>query len=308
MRCFEAWGRPACYLTLAALLLGPFLFALAKTAEVLVWVGSQAMTMTVSDSAAVYGALFTAGTLAWCVCACAGRAYHRKLGRSKKTVTRVCGVCLFFVQLGCLFLIFLLWAISLARGCEWMALTCSTTGGEALEAAGWEYSAHGWVGFDGEPQSKGAELAYFKHSRPLQSADVLKMRVEVGKAVLVGLCGEQYDPSKYLETINSTAVVSLFDGTAIIGSDMSLDGHGYLHPDRQTVHIPETPFDVALRSEAGSNVPQIQFNDDDVWHDFAPGRVALKAGPWFPHVVLWSTDVRLTDLLVRHHWPITSQR
>ena len=60
--------------------------------------------------------------------------------------------------------------------------------------------------------------------------------------------------------------------------------------------------------EAVSNVPQIQFNDDDVWHDFAPGRVALKAGPWFPHVVLWSTDVRLTDLLVRHHWPITSQR
>ena len=45
-----------------------------------------------------------------------------------------------------------------------------------------------------------------------------------------------------------------------------------------------------------SNVPQIQFNDDDVWHDFAPDRVALKAGPWFPFLQLEvSAAIRLSD-------------
>jgi hypothetical protein len=42
-------------------------------------------------------------------------------------------------------------------------------------------------------------------------------------------------------------------------------------------------------------VPQIQFNDDDVWHDFAPDRAALKAGPWFPHLRLDGAAVRLSD-------------
>jgi hypothetical protein len=45
----------------------------------------------------------------------------------------------------------------------------------------------------------------------------------------------------------------------------------------------------------GPHVPQIQFNDDDVWHDFAPDRAALKAGPWFPYLALGSADVRLID-------------
>ena len=45
------------------------------------------------------------------------------------------------------------------------------------------------------------------------------------------------------------------------------------------------------------NVPQIhsQFNDDDVWHDFAPDRAALKAGPWFPCLALGSAAIRLID-------------
>ena len=42
-------------------------------------------------------------------------------------------------------------------------------------------------------------------------------------------------------------------------------------------------------------MPQIQFNDDDMWHDFAPNRAALKAGPWFPSLRLDSAAVRLTD-------------
>ena len=47
-------------------------------------------------------------------------------------------------------------------------------------------------------------------------------------------------------------------------------------------------------------MPQIQFNDDDVWHDFAPDRAALKAGPWFPCVQLFDAAVCLSDHSVHH--------
>ena len=63
----------------------------------------------------------------------------------------------------------------------------------------------------------------------------------------------------------------------------------------------KAPFDLALRCEALSNVPQIQFNDDGVWHDFAgprKPRVALIAGPWFPYLRLMGADIRLIDLRV----------
>ena len=43
---------------------------------------------------------------------------------------------------------------------------------------------------------------------------------------------------------------------------------------------------------AVSNLPQIQFNDDSVWHDFAPeGGTALKVGPWFPYLELKEDDL-----------------
>jgi hypothetical protein len=45
-------------------------------------------------------------------------------------------------------------------------------------------------------------------------------------------------------------------------------------------------------------VPQIQFNDDGVWHEFAPNGAALKAGPWFPFVQLSHEDVRINYLSV----------
>ena len=54
---------------------------------------------------------------------------------------------------------------------------------------------------------------------------------------------------------------------------------------------------MAVRISKDGNLPQIQFNDDSVWHDFAPeGGAALKAGPWFPYLWL-SRD----DLLSDHH-------
>ena len=32
-----------------------------------------------------------------------------------------------------------------------------------------------------------------------------------------------------------------------------------------------------------------------MWHGFAPDRVALQAGPWFPYLVLYGAAVRLID-------------
>ena len=52
-------------------------------------------------------------------------------------------------------------------------------------------------------------------------------------------------------------------------------------------------------------MPQIQFNDDDVWPDFAPDRAALKAGPWFPCVYLFP-DGRLSDFCVHRPKPTKS--
>ena len=49
---------------------------------------------------------------------------------------------------------------------------------------------------------------------------------------------------------------------------------------------------MALRISKDGNLPQIQFNDDSVWHDFAPeGEAALKAGPWFPYLFLSGGDL-----------------
>ena len=89
--------------------------------------------------------------------------------------------------------------------------------------------------------------------------------------------------------------MSLRSGTTHINPGISEDGQYHCHPDHLRPHIPKAPFDVAVRCEAVSNVPQIQFNDDDVWHDFAPGRAALKAGPWLPMLGLFSAAARLCD-------------
>ena len=164
---------------------------------------------------------------------------------------------------------------------------------DALEPEGWSHNEGGEI-TEGRPQSKGG-FAYFKHTRSLQAKDVWRMRVEVGGVAYVGFASEHYNAEKHGETYKSIAGVRLDSGTTCIYPDISQDGQqhfrgGYLRP-----HIPEAPFDLAVRCEAVSNVPQIQFNDDDVWHDFAPGRAAVKAGPWFPCLQLGSADVRLSD-------------
>ena len=79
-------------------------------------------------------------------------------------------------------------------------------------------------------------------------------------------------------------------------SDISQDGQQHTHPDHLKDHIPETLlFDLALRINKDGNMPQLRFNEDGQWHDFAPeGGTGLKAGPWFPYLML-SAAHRLSD-------------
>ena len=102
------------------------------------------------------------------------------------------------------------------------------------------------------------------------------MRVEVGGIAYIGFANEHYNAEKHGKTCQSTACVWLYDGMTFIDTAISQDGQEHYHDNHLGPHIPAAPFDLAVRCEAVSNVPQIQFNEDGVWHDFAPGRVALK--------------------------------
>ena len=164
---------------------------------------------------------------------------------------------------------------------------------DALEPEGWSHDGDGEI-TEGRPQGKGG-WAFFKHTRALQAKDVWRTRVEVGGSAIVGFATEKYNAEKHGETGNNTAYVSLGNGSTNIRPGISEDGQQHYHAGHLRPHIPEAPFDLALRCEAVSNVPQIQFNDDDVWHDFAPDRAALKAGPWFPCLELCDAAIRLSD-------------
>ena len=113
---------------------------------------------------------------------------------------------------------------------------------------------------------------------------------------IAGFAGEAYDPTRDDETYNSAAYVYLDDGTTYIFPGLSLDEERHYHDDYLGPHVPSSPpYEVALRVDHDCNVPQVQFNEDGVWHDFAPdegeGRTALKAGPWFPYLFLRGGDL-----------------
>ena len=134
----------------------------------------------------------------------------------------------------------------------------------ALEPGGWSHNEGGEI-IEGRPQSNGS-FAYFTHTRSLQPKDVWRTRVEVGGNVVVGFATEQYNVEKHGETAESTAWVLLSGGMTRIFPDISEDGQEHVHPDHLRPHIPEAPFDLAVRCEPISNVPQIQFNDDTTLH------------------------------------------
>ena len=169
---------------------------------------------------------------------------------------------------------------------------------DVLEAEGWKHNDAGEIA-EGKPQIKGYN-GRFRHSRELQAQDVLRTKVvQVGGSASVGFAAESFDVEKHVETYKSIAVVGLSDGTTVIWPDISRDGEQHIHYDHLRDYIPKTkPYDVALRITKDGNVPQIQFNDDGVWHDFAPDRVGLKAGPWFPFLVLFGA-ARLSDHCVQ---------
>ena len=145
---------------------------------------------------------------------------------------------------------------------------------------------------EGLPRWSKGGTAFFKHSKALQAGGVWMMRVEEGKCS-VGFAGADYEPARNDETVKSTARLDLGTGSTLFRPGISLDGKQHLHYKVLGPHVPEsTPFDVALRCDPASsgNVPQVQFNEDGVWHDFVPDRSALKAGPLFPYLGLKDGD------------------
>jgi hypothetical protein len=176
--------------------------------------------------------------------------------------------------------------------------------GDALEPEGWSYDEDGEI-TEGRPQCKEKEYAPFKHTRALQAEDVWRMKVEAGRDAFIGFATEKYNAEKDWETKESSAGMRLDVGTMCIGNAISQDGEKHYHYGHLRLHIPEAPFDLAVRCEAVSNVPQLQFNDDGVWHDLTPGRVALKAGPWFPYLLLFPGN-RLSDHRVNRPRPTKS--
>ena len=176
---------------------------------------------------------------------------------------------------------------------------------DALAPEGWAHNEEGEI-VEGKLQSKG-DFARFRHSRELQAQDVLRTKVvEVGVNACVGFATESYDVEKHRATEKSIARVDLCNGTTVILSDISQDGEDHYHPRHLKDYIPKTlPYDVALRTSKDGTVPQIQFNDDAVWHDFAPDSAALEAGPWFPCVYLFP-DGRLSDFCVHRPKPTKS--
>ena len=159
-----------------------------------------------------------------------------------------------------------------------------------LDTAGWAHNGNGEI-VNGQMRSPEGRDAFFKHAQELQRGDVWRMRVEGGRA-MVGFATEQYNVEKHGETYKNIAWVWLDTGTTTILSDISQDGEEHFHPDHLEDHIPETkPYDVAVRITKDGNLPQIQFNDDSVWHDFTPDRAAVKAEPWFPYMCLDGDDL-----------------
>ena len=172
---------------------------------------------------------------------------------------------------------------------------------------GWACCGRGGI-MNGRPQCiVDNHRACFKHSQPVHAEDVVRMKVEEGGDAYVGFAGQHYDPKKDGETNKSTTWASTGGGTTHIRQNISQDGEQHYHDEYLQDHIPETkPYDVSLRCHGDGNVPQIQFNDDGVWHDFAPeGSAGLKAGPWFLYLRLHEGD-RVSDLRVDRPRPTKS--
>lgn len=171
-------------------------------------------------------------------------------------------------------------------------------GGGDLDPKGWAHNGEGAI-VDGNPTSNGP-TAYFKHSQKLRAGDVWKMRLERGQNAAVGFASDKYNVENHSDTYKNTALVTMYDGATDIDTGISQDSHQHLtFPSHLNYRIPDAPYDVALRCDKDGNVPQIQFNNECAWHDFAPGRAALSEGPYFPFLQLSHGDKLSSHSIVR---------
>jgi hypothetical protein len=177
---------------------------------------------------------------------------------------------------------------------------------DTLDTAGWKCNEDGEIK-NGEPQCKEEyyDLAAFKHSQSLEAENVWRMKVGGGRSAQVGIAAEVFDVERNKETYESTARVILSSGSTFIHPDISKDGEDHYHHRLLEDHIPDTlPYDLALRINKDGNMPQLRFNEDGQWHDFAhEGGTGLKAGPWFPYLYLQGDD-RLSDHRVNRPRPV----
>ena len=97
------------------------------------------------------------------------------------------------------------------------------------------------------------------------------MKVVAGGHARVGIAAEGYDVERSGETFKSTARVDLDDGTTATGSDISEDSEEHAHLALLKDYIPKTlPYDLALHITKDGNMPQLRFNENGQWHNFAP--------------------------------------
>jgi hypothetical protein len=192
---------------------------------------------------------------------------------------------------------------------------------------GWVCSSPRGEVVDGQPQIKQicSGRAAFKYYPGLAAGAVWRMRVEGGKR------GASFG---FTDEGENRAMVKLSDGSSQISASLSLDGQGHRGCFLRPYFPEQVPFDLALRVDPDGNVPQVEINEDG-WHDWFPPSppvgspatvlgweqvrgewrrkpipvnagetrpIALKAGPWFPCMVLnaafdmsRATDARLVD-------------
>ena len=174
-----------------------------------------------------------------------------------------------------------------------------------------------------DPASPGYHM-HCKHPAALYAGDVWSMTAaDVGSST-VGFVGDAYDvkTSSRDDAGQGIAWMTLDEGTTCIRSDFSLDEKEHI----ATYHLPIPgneigedgypiyredwePYQLSLRIDKESHVPQAQFNEDGVWHDFAPGGAgaALKGeGPWFPYLRLASRDRVVGHCVTRPSKPTKS--
>ena len=164
------------------------------------------------------------------------------------------------------------------------------SGVRCLDIVLWAHDGTGEVLLGGQLKAAPpSTMSYFKHQHALNAGDILKMHVNsVQLAASIGFAGQAYDPSRHADTCRSTSWVSLGNGNAYIMAALGKEGVFRSHVSQLHPYASRGALnDVSLRCDPKGNVPQIQFNEDGVWHDWIKDRAALKAGPWFPYLQMY---------------------